>query len=193
MQGLSLHRTAQYRQFSSSMNFSTKLKVAKLITIISVFYGTRRSFSCRCRVHKNFQLVPDLRISVIPNLSSACYMPHQFHYPDDIFSLLRITTCSLFQFRIISEIMNHRQTVGLLGRVISSSQGLYLHTTTQHRKARTSIHDLSGIRNRDPVYKHSRPAPQTARPLNSHPDDIWWKKQIAGNNGRAVWGVGLDR
>jgi hypothetical protein len=34
--------------------------------------------------------------------------------------------------------------VGLLGRVISPSQGLYLHGTAQHRKARTNIHDLSG-------------------------------------------------
>jgi hypothetical protein len=38
-----------------------------------------------------------------------------------------------------------RQMVGLLGRVISPSQGLYLHTTTQHRNTRTNIHALSGI------------------------------------------------
>jgi hypothetical protein len=43
-----------------------------------------------------------------------------------------------------------RQTVGLLGRVISPSQGLYLHRTTQHRKTRTNIHALSGIRTHDP-------------------------------------------
>jgi hypothetical protein len=30
--------------------------------------------------------------------------------------------------------------VGLLGRVISPSQGLYLHRTTQHRNTRTNIH-----------------------------------------------------
>jgi hypothetical protein len=35
---------------------------------------------------------------------------------------------------------------GLLGRVISLSQGL----TTQHRKTRTNIHALSGIRTHDP-------------------------------------------
>jgi hypothetical protein len=40
--------------------------------------------------------------------------------------------------------------VGLLGRVISPSQGLYLHRKTQHRKTRTNIHDLSGIRTHDP-------------------------------------------
>jgi hypothetical protein len=43
-----------------------------------------------------------------------------------------------------------RHTVGLLGRVISPSQGLYLHRTTQHRKTRTNIHALSGIRTHDP-------------------------------------------
>jgi hypothetical protein len=32
-----------------------------------------------------------------------------------------------------------RQMVGLLGRVISPSQGLYLHRKTQHRKTRTNI------------------------------------------------------
>jgi hypothetical protein len=39
--------------------------------------------------------------------------------------------------------------VGLLGRVISLSQGLYLHRTTQHRKTRDK-HALSGIRTHDP-------------------------------------------
>jgi hypothetical protein len=43
-----------------------------------------------------------------------------------------------------------RHTVGLLGRVINPSQGLYLHRTTQHRKTRTNIHALSGIRTHDP-------------------------------------------
>jgi hypothetical protein len=55
-----------------------------------------------------------------------------------------------------------RHTVGLLGRVISPSQGLYLHRTTQHRKTRTIIDALSEIRTRDPVYERSRPA----RPLD---------------------------
>jgi hypothetical protein len=43
-----------------------------------------------------------------------------------------------------------RHMVRLLGRVISPSQGLYLHRTTQHRKTRTKIHALSGIRTHDP-------------------------------------------
>jgi hypothetical protein len=43
-----------------------------------------------------------------------------------------------------------RHMVGLLGRVVSPSQGLYLYRTTQHRKTRTNIHALSEIRNHDP-------------------------------------------
>jgi hypothetical protein len=43
-----------------------------------------------------------------------------------------------------------RHVVGFLGRVINPSQGLYLHRTTQHRKTRTNIHALGGIRTHDP-------------------------------------------
>jgi hypothetical protein len=51
----------------------------------------------------------------------------------------------------IGSFLNYfRHMVGLLGRVISPSQGLYLHRTTQHRKTRTNIHALSGIRTHDP-------------------------------------------
>jgi hypothetical protein len=43
-----------------------------------------------------------------------------------------------------------RHSVELLGRVISPSQGLYLHRTAWYRKTRTNIHALSGIRTHDP-------------------------------------------
>jgi hypothetical protein len=43
-----------------------------------------------------------------------------------------------------------RHMLGLLGRVISPSQGLYLHRTTQHRKTWTNINAFSGIRTHDP-------------------------------------------
>jgi hypothetical protein len=47
----------------------------------------------------------------------------------------------LFRFRMLtSELMYlFRQLVGLLGRGISPTQGLYLHRITQHRKTRTHI------------------------------------------------------
>jgi hypothetical protein len=51
-----------------------------------------------------------------------------------------------------SSIIFFPQTVGLLGRVISPSQGRYLHTGQhKHRiNAYTDIHALSGIRTHDP-------------------------------------------
>jgi hypothetical protein len=68
------------------------------------------------------------------------------------------------------------QTVGLLGRVISPSQGLYLHTGQhKHRKnAQTDIHTLSGIRTHYPSIRageHSsylRPRGQCDRLLYCH-------------------------
>jgi hypothetical protein len=48
-----------------------------------------------------------------------------------------------------------RQSVGLLGRVISSSQGLYLYINTEkHTHTQTlNIHALSGIRAHDPGFR----------------------------------------
>jgi hypothetical protein len=45
---------------------------------------------------------------------------------------------------LIFQFLDHSQTVGLLGRVISSSQGLYLYRTTQTQKdAHTHTHQTS--------------------------------------------------
>jgi hypothetical protein len=57
---------------------------------------------------------------------------------------------SLIQFR------NHfSQTVGLLGRVISPSQGRYLNIR-QHKRIHTpNIHALSGIKTHDPSVRAS--------------------------------------
>jgi hypothetical protein len=62
-----------------------------------------------------------------------------------------------------------RHIVGLVGWVISPSQGLYLHRTTQHKKMRTNIHALSGIRTHDPsnqpakTHASDRTAPVTGK------------------------------
>jgi hypothetical protein len=117
---------------------------------------------------EHIQYVPTARV---PNVSIATvgfFIFFLSFFLSFFRSLLRIRPIGLFQFRIISEIMNDRQTVELLGWVISSSQGLYLHRTTQRRQTRINIHALSGIRTRDPVYERSRPAPQTAQPLDRH-------------------------
>jgi hypothetical protein len=54
----------------------------------------------------------------------------------------------LFSYGRFLELFRHM--VGLLGRVMNPSQGLYLHRTAQHRKTRVNKHALSGIRTHDP-------------------------------------------
>jgi hypothetical protein len=54
-----------------------------------------------------------------------------------------------------NQVLQHM--IGLLGPMISSSQGLYLHGTTQHRKTKENIHAPSRIQTCDPVYECSRP------------------------------------
>jgi hypothetical protein len=58
-----------------------------------------------------------------------------------------------------------RHMVGLLGRVISPSQGLYLHRTAQHRKTWTKSMPWVGLELIIPVFERLRPTPQTARPV----------------------------
>lgn len=59
-----------------------------------------------------------------------------------LLQLLRIRRFDLLKLRIISEIMNlFRHMIGILGREISSTQGLYLHRSAQHRKKRTETVD----------------------------------------------------
>jgi hypothetical protein len=70
-----------------------------------------------------------------------------------------------------------RHMVGLLGRVISPSQSLYLHRTTQHRKTRTNIHALSGIRTHDP----------SNQPAKTHASDR--TATVTGN--LVEWGTAL--
>jgi hypothetical protein len=76
----------------------------------------------------------------------------QIHFPNNIFffpvALQSFLDPGRLTYRRFLELFRHM--VGLLGRVISPSQGLYLHRTAQHRKTRTNIHVLSGIRTHDP-------------------------------------------
>jgi hypothetical protein len=50
-------------------------------------------------------------------------------------------------------LLDLRHSVGLLGRVISSSQGVYLYTNTEKRTS--NIHALSEIRTHDPGFRAS--------------------------------------
>jgi hypothetical protein len=77
----------------------------------------------------------------------VCFSWFSSRHPDEFFlnmTLQSVKDLGRLTYRMFLELF--RQMVGLLGRVISPSQGLYLHRTTQDRKKRTNIHDLSGIR-----------------------------------------------
>jgi hypothetical protein len=63
-------------------------------------------------------------------------------------ALQSLKDLGLLTYRRFLELFRH--TVGLLTRVISPSQGLYLHRTTQHRETQANIHALNGIRTHDP-------------------------------------------
>jgi hypothetical protein len=130
-----------------------------LFLLLFILQGFLYLFNISCIIRIDFTCMLSVK-----QLSESREEKHETFYKQ--FFFLRIRPIGLFQFRIISEIMNHRHMVGLPGRVISSSQGLYLHMTTQHRNTRTNFHALSGIRTCDPVYERSRPAPQIARPLD---------------------------
>jgi hypothetical protein len=74
------------------------------------------------------------------------FLQHEiFFFPVAVQSLKDLDRLT---YRRFLELFRHM--VGLLGRVISPLQGLYLHRTTQHRKTRINIHALSGIRTHDP-------------------------------------------
>jgi hypothetical protein len=67
--------------------------------------------------------------------------------------------CSNSEFNFWNLWIYFGHLVGLLGRGISPTQGLYLHRTAQHRKTQTHIHASSGIRTHDPnirTVEHSR-------------------------------------
>jgi hypothetical protein len=72
----------------------------------------------------------------------------------DFFSLALQPPWALASFSVSWSFL---QTVGLLGRVISSSQGLYLNIgQTQNKHIHTpNIHALCGIRNYDPSFQDS--------------------------------------
>jgi hypothetical protein len=82
--------------------------------------------------------------------SWSCIMRIAAVYTGHLLLIFSVALQSLvgLTYRRFLELFRHM--VGLLRRVISPSQGLYLRRTTQHRKMRTNIHALSGIRTHDP-------------------------------------------
>jgi hypothetical protein len=73
-----------------------------------------------------------------------------------IFCLSIYRCCSHVELRasvkrfVSLQFLNLRQSVGLLGRGNSPTQGRYLHRTNEHRITQTNIHAFSGIGTHDP-------------------------------------------
>jgi hypothetical protein len=91
---------------------------------------------------KNTQWLPD---NLIFKLEVKIHFLHSFIRQLFYITLLGPGLCFIF-------LLSFTQTVGLLGRVISSSQGRYLHRGQhKHRiNSHTDIHALSGIRTQAP-------------------------------------------
>jgi hypothetical protein len=79
------------------------------------------------------------RTPVNPRLLSSVYF--LIHYSPVILQFFFTSSCSHFwSIGLISQFLDQSQTVGLLGRVINSSQCLYLNTgQRKHRKTHTDI------------------------------------------------------
>jgi hypothetical protein len=118
-------------------------QIAELCSVasrISTFDSTSYVFSWRQYLH-----------FICTRAHKATSFKHSHLLPSlDFFSvaLQSLKDVGLLTYRKFLELFRHM--VGLLGRVISPSQSLYLHRTTQHRETRTNIHALSGIRTHDP-------------------------------------------
>jgi hypothetical protein len=81
-----------------------------------------------------------LQSNITPFVITSSFIPH------------RLYSTLLGPGLFLSFVIFFTQTVGLLGRVISPSQGRYLHTGQHEHKinAHTNMHALSGIRTHDP-------------------------------------------
>jgi len=82
--------------------------------------------------------------------------------------------CSDSEFNSWTLLIYSDILVGLIGRGISLTQGLYLPRTTQHRKTRTHIHTPCGIRTRDPSFV----AAEDSTCLRPHDQWDWLKSYV---------------
>jgi hypothetical protein len=90
-----------------------------------------------------------------PCLRSLIFSPPKTHYTRYccIITLMASSFMSLQPFvglgRLFTSLI-YTQSAGILGRVISPSQGLYLHTGQHKHRINAYIHALIGIRTHDP-------------------------------------------
>jgi hypothetical protein len=114
-----------------------------------------------CRRQENMYLYihsPVRLYGVVLNyLNTRRNLPLRFEYKPYSFIHQWLYSPLLGPDLFFSFVIFFTQTIGLLGRVISPSQGRYRHTWQQKHKinAHTHIHALSGIRTYDPSVRAS--------------------------------------
>jgi hypothetical protein len=118
----------------------------RVFILVSVYFVTTQS--------GNFWIHPRITILIFQGLGLLAYSGSEF---------------------IFLKLMNlFGQLVGLLGRGISPTQGLYLHRITKHRKTRTHPCLEWNSNPQSQCSSGRRPyMPQTARPLGSTPRNIY--------------------
>jgi hypothetical protein len=113
--------------------------------------GARRKILCPCRGSN-----PDRPARSQTLYYLSCTGSKYFHYFFSV-ALQSLKDLGRLIYRRFLELFRH--VAGLLGRVISPSQGLYLHRTTQHRKTR----DKHPCFERDPNPRSQQPTGQDPR------------------------------
>jgi hypothetical protein len=116
-----------------------------LYGIVHALIFINKLAACHCQHSYRVTVRSVPYVVYLTMLSVAQNISHEWFFSVALQSFLDLGRLT---YRRFLELFRHM--VGFLGRVISLSQGLYLHRTTQHRKTRTNIHALSGIRTHDP-------------------------------------------
>jgi hypothetical protein len=109
----------------------------------------------RCKCALSVKTILFLVRMPILNSVHTCYCLYNNSF---VHSFIIGSTALCWALAYSSFVIFFTQTVGLLGRAISPSQGRYLHTGQhKHRiNAHTDIHALSGIRTHDPSVRESK-------------------------------------
>jgi hypothetical protein len=128
--------------------FHVKFPKARALLDSTVMMHDFRS----CRINLVLAIACFLRVTSMSVCQTIWRRITGFFFP--------VSLLPLWSIGLISQFLDHSQSVGLLGQVISSSQGLYLNTGQhKHRKTHThtsNIQALSEIRTHDPSFRASK-------------------------------------
>jgi hypothetical protein len=123
-------------------------------------------------VHHKSHMTCRTRAAEVESRRLTAWAIFSFGATAHIWALAYLHETFLFHFSLLD--LGH--SVGLLGRVISSSQGIYLFTTQKNAHTQTlNIHALSEIRTHDPGFRASEDSTRF-RPhgyRDRQPPELW--------------------